>query len=88
MSTPLSVERSATWPAAPVTPVMPLPVSVLAMFRRQMAYEGLDVDLLRLCSDPAYAQACLATAHTSSRETLRQMAVQLFESHQRNASPV
>lgn len=85
MTAPLSIDRPAPWAAAAV---MPLPVSVLAMFRRQMAYEGQDVDLLRLCSDPAYAQACLATAHTSSRETLRRMAVQLFESHQRNASPV
>ncbi|MEN9628660.1 MAG: hypothetical protein RJA10_1887 [Pseudomonadota bacterium] len=62
-----------------------LPVSGLSIFQRLMAYEGHEVDLLRLCSDPAYAHGCLAAAHTSANEPLRRMAVRLFESHHRNA---
>ena len=64
-----------------------LPLSGLSVFQRLMAYEGHDVDLLRLCSDPAYAHGCLAAAHTSASEPLRCMAVRLFESHLRNAAP-
>ena len=70
-----------------LAPVSALPVSGLSVFQRLMAYEGHDVDLLRLCSDPGYAHGCLAAAHTSASEPLRRMAVRLFESHLRNAAP-
>ena len=65
--------------------VLPLPVFTLARFRRLMNYEGWAVDLPRLCIDTAYAHACLATAHTSSDERLRQAALELFDAYDRNA---
>lgn len=64
--------------------VLPLPVSHLSRFRRLMQYEGWDVDLPRMCTDAAYAHACLATAHTSSQASLRQAALELFEAYGRN----
>ena len=66
-------------------PVLPLPVSTLARFRRLMQYEGRDVNLARLCIDTAYAQDCLATAHTSGDERLRRVALDLFDAFERNA---
>ena len=65
--------------------VLPLPVFQMARFRRLMNYEGWDVDLPRMCVDTAYAHACMATAHTSSDERLRQAALALFEAYDRNA---
>ncbi len=64
--------------------VLPLPVFQMARFRRLMNYEGWDVDLPRMCVDTAYAHACLATAHTSSSDRLRQAALALFEAYGRN----
>jgi len=64
--------------------VLPLPVHQLARFRRLMAYEGWEVDLPRMCIDTAYAHACMATAHTSGDERLRQAALALFEAYDRN----
>ena len=64
--------------------VLPLPVFKLARFRRLMNYEGWDVDLPRMCIDTAYAHACMATAHTSSDQRLRQAALELFEAYDRN----
>ncbi len=72
-------------PAAPA-PCTVLPMPGLRVFERLMAYDGWQVDLQRLCTDRDYAQACLATAHTSSREALREAALQLFEAHQRNGA--
>jgi hypothetical protein len=70
-------------------PVLPLPVTPLARFKRLMHYEGWEVDLQRMCVDSRYAQHCLATAHTSSDEDLRRAAMSLFEAYQRNTpSPV
>lgn len=79
--------RTDSFAAVPVAAsIQALPFSGLAVFQRLMAYEGQDVDLLRLCSDPDYAQGRLAVAHTSANEPLRRLAVRLFESHQRNAA--
>jgi hypothetical protein len=69
----------------PAAAVLPLPVFKLARFRRLMNYEGWDVDLPRMCVDTAYAHACMATAHTSSDERLRQAALELFEAYDRNS---
>jgi hypothetical protein len=57
----------------------------MARFKRLMQYEGWDVDLPRMCVDAAYAHDCLATAHTSGDERLRQAALCLFETYGRNA---
>ena len=72
--------------AAAPDPVLPLPVSALARFRRLMQYEGCEVNLTRLCTDTAYAHECLATAHTSADERLRRLALELFEVFGRNAA--
>ena len=66
--------------------VLPLPVGVMARFRRLMQYEGWDVDLPRMCVDTAYAYRCLATAHGSSDERLRRTALVLFEAYDRNTA--
>ena len=62
-----------------------MPILVMARFRRLMRYEGHDVDLARMCIDANYAYRCLAAAHTSSDERLRRIALELFETYQRNA---
>ncbi len=77
------IESLASTPAA----VLPLPVSALSRFQRLMAYEGWAVDVGRMCIDTAYAHDCLATAHTSCHEPLRQSALQLFEAYGRNSVP-
>jgi hypothetical protein len=77
------IESLAAMPAA----VLPLPVSALSRFQRLMAYEGWAVDVGRMCIDTAYAHDCLATAHTSCHEPLRQSALQLFEAYGRNSAP-
>ena len=70
--------------AAPHAPVLPLPIIQMASFRRRMQREGFDVDLARMCIDSAYACECLALAHTSSDERLRQAALDLFAAYDRN----
>ncbi len=80
---------SAATPAtldAPSAAVLPLPLTALARFRRLMNYEGWDVDLARLCVDTRYAYACMATAHSSGDERLRQAALALFDAYDRNAA--
>ena len=67
-------------------PVLAMPIMAMARLRRLMNYEGWDVDLPRMCVDTAYAYECLATAHTSSDERLRQLALQLFQTYDRNAA--
>jgi len=81
MSPAAAFENLATAPAS----VLPLPVIALARFRRLMNYEGWEVDLARMCVDTDYAYACMATAHTSSDERLRQAALALFDAYDRNA---
>ena len=73
-----------------VTPatVLAMPILVMARFRRLMKFEGHDVDLPRMCIDADYAYHCLAAAHTSNDERLRHIALELFETYQRNASAV
>jgi len=74
--------------AAEQAALLPLPVVVMARFRRLMQYEGWEVDLPRMCIDTDYAYRCLATAHTSSSDELRRAALVLFEAYDRNAAIV
>jgi hypothetical protein len=67
-------------------PVLTLPILQMASFRRQMAREGFEVDLARMCVDTAYACERLALAHTSSDERLRRAALTLFAAYDRNTS--
>ena len=79
--------HASRWPgAACAAPVTPLPIIAMASFRRLMAYEGRSVDLARMCVDRQYAFDCLADAHSSSNERLRQAALALFATYDRNAS--
>jgi hypothetical protein len=73
---------------AALAPVLALPIIEMARFRRLMNYEGWEIDLPRMCVDTAYAHQCLATAHTSSDERLRQAALQLFAAYDRNSALV
>jgi hypothetical protein len=66
--------------------VQALPVTLLACFQRRMQYQGWQIDLQRMCVDTAYAHQCLATAHTTADESLRAMALQLFDAYGRNAA--
>ena len=80
----MHAERS-TRHTTPAT-VLAMPILVMARFRRLMRYEGHDVDLARMCIDADYAYCCLAAAHTSNDERLRRIALELFETYQRNAA--
>lgn len=62
-----------------------LPADALACLRRLMRHEGQEIDLQRLCADRAYAQQCLAAAHTSGDERLRRVALRLFDALERTA---
>lgn len=66
-------------------PVVPLPIIAMARFRRLMLGEGWPVDLARMCLDRHYAFECLALAHTSSDESLRGAAMDLFAAYDRNS---
>ncbi len=76
-----------TAPARAPAAVFTLPVMTLARLQRLMQYEGKNVDLPRLCIDTAYAYDCLATAHASSDERLRRLALELFDAFGRNSEP-
>jgi hypothetical protein len=70
-------------PVVPVVPTpaedsAPLPLFVMARFRRLMFVQGWSVDLARLCIDPAYMYECLARAHHCGEEQLRRVALLLF----------
>jgi len=70
-------------PVVPVVPTpaedsAPLPLFVMARFRRLMFVQGWPVDLARLCIDPAYMYECLARAHHCGDEQLRRVALLLF----------
>lgn len=69
-----------------LAPVLALPLALMARFKRLMQYEGWAIDVPRMFTDTAYADDCLATAHTSSDERLRRTALSLFEAYGRNAA--
>jgi hypothetical protein len=86
-----AMAQTESTPALPTSPataasVLAMPIMAMARFRRLMNYEGWDVDLPRMCVDTAYAYRCLATAHTSSDERLRQAAMNLFQAYDRNVA--
>lgn len=56
----------------------PLPLFVMARFRRLMFVQGWSVDLARLCVEPVYMHECLARAHHCGEEQLRRVALLLF----------
>lgn len=62
----------------PVEDSSPLPLFVMARFRRLMFVQGWSVDLPRLCTDTAYMYECLARAHHCGEEQLRRVALLLF----------
>ena len=77
-------ERANPRERAAQAPVLPLPIIQMASFRRQMLREGWDIDLARMCIDRGYACECLALAHTSGDQRLRQAALSLFAAYDRN----
>ena len=81
----MSLPQARSAAPLPAAQVLPLPIALMARFRRLMQYEGWDVDLPRMCVDTAYAHRCLAQAHTSGDERLRRAALHLFDAYDRNA---
>lgn len=79
----MHAERGTRY-ATPAT-VLAMPTLAMARFRRLMRYEGHDVNLPRMCIDADYAYDCLAAAHASNDERLRRIALELFDTYQRNA---
>ena len=64
--------------AVPAVDSAPLPLFIMARFRRLMFVQGWSVDLARLCVEPAYMYECLARAHHCGEEQLRRVALLLF----------
>ena len=64
--------------ASPAVDSAPLPLFIMARFRRLMFVQGWSVDLARLCVEPAYMYDCLARAHHCGEEQLRRVALLLF----------
>jgi len=57
-------------------------------FVERMAMNGMGVSCVRLRNDSAYTLHQLATAHATSDETLRLMAMTLFRQFERNRSGI
>ena len=62
----------------PAEDTSPLPLFVMARFRRLMFVQGWSVDLARLCVDPGYMHECLARAHHCGGEQLRRVSLLVF----------
>lgn len=58
------------------------PLATLVRLKRLMAAEGWPLDLPRMGLDRFYAQQCLALAHTSADEDLRDLALQVFQDYE------
>jgi hypothetical protein len=71
----------------PAEDSVPLPLFVMARFRRLMFVQGWSVDLARLCVDPAYMYECLARAHHCGEEKLRLVALLLFAGYGARPAP-
>ena len=65
----------------------PLPLFIMARFRRLMFVQGWSVDLARLCVEPAYMYECLARAHHCGEEQLRRVALLLFAGYGGRPAP-
>ena len=77
--------RSA--PTDSVEDSAPLPLFMMARFRRLMFVQGWSVDLARLCTDPVYMYECLARAHHCGEEQLRRVALLLFAGYGARSAP-
>jgi hypothetical protein len=83
-----AVEATPLAPAAPgrAAAVAALENPPLQRFCRLMARAGLEVDALRMCVDRSYAFERLALAHAGDVGALRQSALDLFATLDRNAA--
>jgi hypothetical protein len=73
-------DGDATWPGM-VAASLSVESAKLAAFSRLMAQHGFALDTSRLFFDPYYAYKRLSLAHTSDDETLKALAVELFEKY-------
>ncbi len=63
-----------------------LGIGALLRFKSMMANEGQTVHLARLCYDKLYAYERIAAAHASSDESLRRLALELFQIYHRRGA--
>ena len=62
-----------------------LGVGALLRFKSMMAVEGQTVHLARLCYDKLYAYERIAAAHASDNDSLRRLALELFQIYHRRS---
>jgi len=67
-------------------PAGELGIGALLRFKSLMAHEGQTVHLARLCYDKLYAYERIAAAHACSDDTLRRLALELFQIYHRRAA--
>jgi len=70
--------------ARPARPTRAVPgiewqMGAVLRFKSMMAAEGHAVQVARMCFDRRYAFERIALAHTSSRDPLRRLALELFQ---------
>jgi len=75
------LDQPSSWPWL-VAAWLAVDVCLLDRFTQAMASRGEPVDTARMVLDEAYAYECLAAAHSDSDDTLRRLAMALFESYQ------
>jgi hypothetical protein len=74
----MKIQPALALSTVPADNATPLPLFVMARFRRLMFVQGWSVDLARLCVDPAYMYECLGRAHQCGEEQLHRVALVLF----------
>ena len=67
-------------------PAGELGIGALLRFKAMMASEGQTVHLARLCYDKLYAYERIAAAHASHDESLRSLALELFQIYHRRGA--
>ena len=60
-----------------------LGMGALLRFKAMMGAEGQSVHVARMCYDRLYAYERIACAHASARDTLRRLALELFQAYHR-----
>jgi hypothetical protein len=60
-----------------------LGMGALLRFKAMMGVEGQSVHVARMCYDRLYAYERIACAHTSARDPLRRLALELFQAYHR-----
>ncbi len=79
-----SVARAGQLAPTPHDPSgLELGMGALMRFKSMMAAEGQDVQLARMCWDRLYAYERFAAAHAGSDESLRALALELFQIYHR-----